>query len=74
MRIEGFFIKLNLWRKKWFLGCSYNPICSQISYHLSEIGEDLDVLTSKYGNIILIGDFIAEPTDAPFLISMKPIF
>ena len=63
MKIEGFFIELNLRRKKWLLCCSYNPKYSQISYHLKEIGKDLDVLTSKYENIVLMGDFNAEPTD-----------
>ena len=43
--------------------CSYNPKYSQISHHLKEIGKDLDVLTSKYDNIILMGDFNAEPAD-----------
>ena len=33
MRIEGFFVELNLKRKKW-LCCSYNPKFSQISFHL----------------------------------------
>ena len=45
MKIEGFFIELNLRRKKWLLCCSYNPKYSQISHHLKEIGKDLDVLT-----------------------------
>ena len=63
MKIEGFFIELNLRRKKWLLCCSYNPKYSQISHHLKEIGKDLDVLTSKYDNIILMGDFNAEPAD-----------
>ena len=43
--------------------CSYNPKYSQISHHLKEIGKDLDVLTSKYDNTILVGDFNAEPAD-----------
>ena len=63
MKTEGFFIELNLRRKKWLLCCSYNPKYSQISHHLKEIGKDLDVLTSKYENIVLMGDFNAEPTD-----------
>ena len=63
MKIEGFFIELNVRRKKWLLCCSYNPKYSQISHHLKEIGKDLDVLTSKYENIVLMGDFNAEPTD-----------
>ena len=66
MKIEGFFIELNLRRKKWLLCCSYNPKYSQISHHLKEIGKDLDVLTTKYDNIILIGDFNVEPTDTRF--------
>ena len=61
MKIAGFFIELNLRRKKWLLCCSYNPKYSQISHHLKEIGKNLDVLTSKYG--ILMGDFNAEPID-----------
>ena len=63
MKIEGFFIELNLRRKKWLLCCSYNPKYSQISHHLNEIGKDLDVLTSNYDNIILMGDFSAESAD-----------
>ena len=42
MKIEGFFIELNLRRKSWPLCCSYNPKYSQISRHLNEIGKDLD--------------------------------
>ena len=39
------------------------PKYSQISHQLKEIGKDLDVLKSKYDNIILMGDFNAEPAD-----------
>ena len=64
MRIEeGFLIELNLRVKKWLLCIFYNPKYSQTSHHLSVIGKDLDVLTSKYDNIILMTDFNAEPTD-----------
>ena len=63
MKIEGFFIELNLRRKKWLLCCCFNSKYSQISHHLKEIGKNLDVLTSKYDNIILMDDFNAEPPD-----------
>ena len=66
MRTEGFFVELNLKRKKWLLCCSYNPKFSQISFHLNELGKNLDTLTSKYDNIILLGDFNTEPTDTAF--------
>ena len=63
MKIKGFFIELNIRTNKWLLSCSYNPKYSQISHQSKEIGKDLDVLKSKYDNIILMGDFNAEPAD-----------
>ena len=63
MRIEGFVVELNLKRKKWLLCCSYNPKFSIISFHAIKLGENLGTLTSKYDNIILLGDFNTEPTD-----------
>ena len=33
MNIEGFFVELNLRRKKWLLCCSYNPKYFQITHH-----------------------------------------
>ena len=61
--IEGFLIELNLRCKKWLLSCSYNPQRSLISEHLSIIGKDLDLLSANYDQILLIGDFNAEPHD-----------
>ena len=63
MKIEGFFVELNLKRKKWLLCCSYNPKFSQILFLLNELGKNLDTLTSKYDYIILLGDFNTELTD-----------
>ena len=60
MKMEVFFIELNLRRKKGLLCCSYNPKFSRITHHLKEI--DVDILTSKYDNIILMGGFNAEPS------------
>ena len=60
--IEGFFVELNLRRKKWLLCCSYNPKYFQIT-HLKEIGKVLDILSSNYENILLLGDFNTEPSD-----------
>ena len=57
MRLKGFFIELNLRKKKWLLFCSYDPKYSQISYHFSKIGKALDYLTSKFNNIIVMGNF-----------------
>ena len=50
--IEGLFVEINLRKKKWLL-CFYN--------HLKEISNNLDLLSSKYDNYLLMGDFNAEP-------------
>ena len=64
MTIEGFFVEINLRKKRWLLCCSYNPKKPLISEHLNEIGKNLDLLLSKYDNFMLIGDLNAEPTEA----------
>ena len=63
MTIEGFFVEINLRKKKWVLCCTYNPKTSLISKHLNEIGKSLDLLLSKYDNFMLIGGLNAEPTE-----------
>ena len=61
--IEGFFIQLKLTKKKWFLCCSYNPHRRFISNHPIDIGRNLDLLSTNYENILLLGDFNAEVED-----------
>ena len=39
---------------------TYNPSRNLISQHLNTIGRTLDLLSSKYSNIVLIGDFNAD--------------
>ena len=73
MTIEGLFVEINLRKKKWLLCCSYNPKKSLISNHLKEIGNNLDLLSSKYDNYLLMGDFNAEPNDQLFPIFVKLI-
>ena len=58
--IEDFFIELKLRKKKWLLCCSCNPHRRFISNHLIDIGRNLDLLSTNYDNIILLGDFNAE--------------
>ena len=42
--IEGFFIELNLRKKKWLLCCTYNANRSFISVRLSTIGNNINLL------------------------------
>ena len=60
---EDFFIELNLRCNKWLLSYSYNSHRSLVSEHLSIIGKDLDLLSANYDQILLMGDFNAEPHD-----------
>ena len=60
---EGFYIEISIRKKKWLLGCSYNPHKRFISSHLKELGKNLD-FNSKYDNFILLRDLDAEPTEA----------
>ena len=60
--IEGFYIEISIRKKKWLLGCSYNPHKRFISSHLKELGTKLD-FNSKYDNFILLGDLNPEPTN-----------
>ena len=63
MKIEGFFVEINLRKKRWVLCCSYNPKTHLISQHLNEIGKNLDLLLSKYDNFMSIGDLSAESAE-----------
>ena len=56
---EGFFIELKSRKNKWLLCCSYNPH-RRFSNHLSNIGRNLDLLSTNYRNILLLGDFNAK--------------
>ena len=60
---EGFFLELNLRKKKWVLCCSYNPHNNFIETHMESIGKVLDSRSARYENFILIGDFNAEESD-----------
>ena len=58
--IENIFIEINLRSKKWLISGSYNPKLSHIKNHLQEIGKGLDYYSSKYKNLIVLGDFNEE--------------
>ena len=58
--IEGFFIEINLFKKKWLLCCSYNPDSNNIKNHLSALSVNLDIYFSQYEHFIVMGDFNVE--------------
>ena len=55
---EAFSVEINLHnKKKWLISCSYNPKRASIANHLSALSKCTDICTSKYDNLIFLGDF-----------------
>ena len=61
---ETFFVEIDLnnkkkkeKKKKWLISCSYNPKRASIANHISALSKNTDVYTSKYDNLIFLGDF-----------------
>ena len=54
---ESFFVEIILHKKKWLINCSYNPHKNNIKHHLETISRTLDTFSTKYENILLLGDF-----------------
>ena len=63
MPTECSFVEINLRKKKWLLCCSYNPHRNNIKPHLEILSRNLDLYSSLYENIIILGDFNVETTD-----------
>ena len=69
--IEGFFIEISLRNKtKWLLCCSYNPKKDLIRQHVYALSKSIDVFTSKYDNLLFLGDFNAGVEET----SVKNVF
>ena len=54
---ESFFVEIILHKKKWLIISSYNPNKNNIKNHLEITSKALDAFSTKYENIILLGDF-----------------
>ena len=57
---EGFYVEINLRKKKWLLCCSYNPNKNNIQFHLENLTKSLALYSSNYENLIIFGDFNAS--------------
>ena len=58
--IEGIFVKLNFRKKNWLLCCTYNPNRNIITNHLDALKRSLDPYSTKYDDLMVIGDLNAE--------------
>ena len=62
--IEAFFGEIHLYKKKWLVSCSYNPNKALIANHMAVLNKNIDIYTTKYHNLLFLGDFNAEFEDA----------
>ena len=58
--IEGFYIEINLRKKKWLLCGTYNPYRNNIGTYLDSLTKNLALYSSAYDNYIDIDDFNIE--------------
>ena len=58
--IEGIYAELNFCKKNWLLCCTYNPNRNIIINHLDALKRSLDLCSTKYDNLKVIGDLNAE--------------
>ena len=62
--IESLFIEFNLQNTKILVNCSYNPHKSEIKNYLTALRNSLDLYSSKYEKILILGDFNVEIQEA----------
>ena len=67
------YIELNFHKTKWLLSCSYNPNRNNIMNHLDALRRNLDLYSSEYKHIILLGDFNVE-TKEPCMQSFLELY
>ena len=57
--IEGFYVETSLRKQKWLICCSCNPDKHNISKHIKGLSKSIDLFSSNYENVLLMGDFNA---------------
>ena len=60
---EGLFIEINLRKSKWLLLATYKPPSFSKDYYFALVNKALDAYSSKFENIILMGDFNTTPSE-----------
>ena len=57
---EGVYVEINFRKKNWLLCCTYNPNRNIITNLLDALKRSLDPCSTKYDNLMIIGDLNAE--------------
>ena len=54
--MEGLYVELKIHKSKWIVNCSYNPHKISISNTLLAISDSLNLYSSTYNKIVILGD------------------
>ena len=57
--VESFYVELNWLNEKYLINCCYNLQKTMIGNHLATFEKFLDLHSSKYDKVLILGDFIA---------------
>ena len=55
--LERLYIELNIRNIKWLLNCPHKPHKNMTELHLAGLNEYLDIYSSNYEEILILGDF-----------------
>ena len=69
--IESLFIELILQNTKILINCSYNPHKSEIKKAFDSFKNSLDLHSSKYEKVLILGDFNVEIEEANMKLFVK---
>ena len=61
--IESIFVEINLHKKKWINGGTFNPKKNSLAFHFNELKKCLMQLMLNYDNFVLLDDFNSEPNE-----------
>ena len=61
--LELFFVEVNIRKKKWLFGCSYNHNEINNYNHLHHLNKGLDVYLKSYDNSLIMGDLNSEVSE-----------
>ena len=62
--IESLFIELNLQNTKVLINCSFSSNKSEVKKHFTALRNSLDLHSTKYKKILILGDFNVEIEEA----------
>ena len=71
--IESLYVELNLRNEKYLIHCFYNPHKTIIKNHLATLSNFIDLHSSKYKKMLILGDFIVG-IDEPHMKSFRETY